>query len=84
MRVGKTQLEVLKCLGEHPKGWSQYCGWTWGTISETKAILKALVKKGLVQAQRVNPPGSLLGIRDVYTLSDAGIKFLEERYAKHE
>jgi hypothetical protein len=80
MRVGKTQLELLKCLGQNPIGWFQYCGWTWGTISETKGILKALVKKGLVKVQRVNPYNMLDKARDVYTLSDAGIKFLEEKH----
>lgn len=48
MRLGKTQLAVLRALRDH-KTWhcnGYGCGWTWSNKSETIRIMDSLVKAG--------------------------------------
>jgi DNA-binding PadR family transcriptional regulator len=52
--------------------WSQGCGWTWGTPSQTQRVADSLVRRGLLQTT------SRGNRSDVYSLTDAGRQIAKE------
>ena len=59
MKLGKTQIEVLRCLRERGQ-WYDGCGWHWDNYSGTTKLLDSLVRRGhatkvLMKGQDENP-----------------------------
>ncbi len=78
MKLGKIQLEVLKCLKEHGMYAQGFSGWVWGTHSLTRRTLDALKKKGAVKIEHREPYHGSVITRDVYTITPEGLKALEK------
>lgn len=80
MKLGTTQLGVLKCLSERQRGWvdGPYgSGWVWGTQSGTRRTLESLVKKGLVTKGEYQWRPDEPKTYPQYTLSEAGKDYLQ-------
>ena len=65
-RMGWNQIEMLRSLDQHGSWWNAHsCRWCYDTMSGTKRILDALVKRGLVTWTKVKG-------RDTYFVSALG------------
>lgn len=65
MRIGTTQLSMLRSLYDHGS-WQHGCGWVWDHPSGTRRICDSLVSRGLARTDgRDNP---------TFRLTDAGKK----------
>lgn len=75
--LGKDQIGVLGCMaGRKNPCWHEACGWTWSTLSRTRAICESLAKRGLVTVTEDFFP--MAGRTSVYTINDAGRKAVEK------
>lgn len=79
MKLGKTQIGVLKSLNEFKSGWvdGPYGpGWNWGTKSKTRRALDSLVIKGLAVKTECEWEPNGPKIYPQYTISEAGKSLL--------
>lgn len=76
MKLGKTQISVLESIKEH-KHFVVGGGWTWGTYLQTEKICDSLVKKGMLDVERVTNYARPLGTNK-YTLSEKGLAYLKQ------
>lgn len=60
-KLGKKQEGILAALKEHHEWYSGGfgCGWTYGTVANTRRLLESLVARGLVRKTIVPKNGTL-------------------------
>jgi hypothetical protein len=49
--LGNVQKAVISAMRRHGGTWSEGAGWIWDTVSNTRSIMEALARRGIVHVE---------------------------------